>query len=133
MVGSSSSIFVSLYCPLQISTCICFSERHSKLGNNLLLIGLEKRRVVCFSSKKKPGFMDQILDYIEGTLFILEQNCTCLLNHAAEFKNNGCDSKTAILYGKLHLHMTFHLIMSLSPCLSVSYLLSCSLSIPTRS
>lgn len=25
-----------------------------------------KRRVTCFSSKKKPGFMDQILDYIEG-------------------------------------------------------------------
>lgn len=35
-----------------------------------------KRRVTCFSSKKKLGLMDQILDYIEGI------SCPAFFSHA---------------------------------------------------
>ncbi|KAL3511629.1 hypothetical protein ACH5RR_024346 [Cinchona calisaya] len=60
MVGSASTIPSILY-PLQISLCKC-----CKLKNSFSPIGVQKRQVICFSSKKKLGFMDQILDYIEG-------------------------------------------------------------------
>ncbi|XP_027168281.1 uncharacterized protein LOC113768213 [Coffea eugenioides] len=68
MVGSASTILFPFY-PLQISLCMCCSNRAWKMKTNwspLLGMDKEKGHIACFSSKKKLGFMDQILDYIEG-------------------------------------------------------------------
>ncbi|XP_031105930.1 uncharacterized protein LOC116010589 isoform X2 [Ipomoea triloba] len=63
MAGSASSS-LSLLCHLH-----CSMYRNCNKNPSFLLSGGEARKLsslTCFASKKKLGFMDQILDYIEG-------------------------------------------------------------------
>ncbi|XP_052182939.1 uncharacterized protein LOC127795360 isoform X1 [Diospyros lotus] len=58
----------SLFSGLSPYTCPAFSCRNSPGAGSLssIIFNVRKASEVCFSSKNKPGFMDQILDYIEG-------------------------------------------------------------------
>ncbi|XAR49898.1 hypothetical protein NMG60_11004073 [Bertholletia excelsa] len=58
--GSLSSTFC-----LHTSGVLLFQKSRGN-GNTLVTFNVKKRSFLCFSSKNKPSFVDQILDYIEG-------------------------------------------------------------------
>ncbi|KAG4199337.1 hypothetical protein ERO13_A05G140600v2 [Gossypium hirsutum] len=61
MAGTLSSS--TLHC----QTCLVFTSQNPlRTLNSSFLINIEKRALIRCSTKKKIGFVDQILDYIEG-------------------------------------------------------------------
>jgi hypothetical protein len=62
MAGIPSTLF------LNTSSLFCHSQRSCRAVNSCFV---EKRALVRCSAKKKLGFMDQILDYIEGTVYMV--------------------------------------------------------------
>ncbi|KAA8541646.1 hypothetical protein F0562_022798 [Nyssa sinensis] len=61
MASGFLSSTLSLYTSIVIS-----SQKSRGPGNAYMTFNVEKRSFTCFSSKNKPRFVDQILDYIEG-------------------------------------------------------------------
>lgn len=66
-MASSASSSLSL-----LSHLHCSKSRNCNKNPTSVLSGGEAPKLsslTCFASKKKLGFMDQILDYIEGTVY----------------------------------------------------------------
>lgn len=61
-------------CVNEPSKLLCFSSPCRQLWCRNLNWKSNKRSLTCFSSQKKIGFMDQILDYIEGLISLLYFN-----------------------------------------------------------
>lgn len=71
---ASSALSLSVHQPNSqfISPCLqCRKIWKNNPSSFFFSDGDYKRSVTCFSSKKKIGFMDQILDYIEGSFSFL--------------------------------------------------------------